>query len=140
MRSTFGALVLFLVVYIPCTLIIGLLTGSFQTPGVDRSYAYELFLWFVVAVQLFIPTLLLFLFIVLLLKLSCRYVKVPTGTIASKLTVIAMVGTTLPVAQAFVWGAHALSIDWFAVAVVPAVVLGFFMLDPISSRRDHCHE
>lgn len=130
MRSTFAGVVLFFVVYVPCTATIGLLTGSFQAPGIDRSFSYELFLWFVVAVQLFVPTLLLFLFVVLLLKLYDRYIAAHSDTLAAKVRLIVMVGIALPTMQAFLWGGHSLSIEWFVIAVVPAFGLALSFIKP----------
>ena len=130
MRSAFAGVILFFVVYVPCTAIIGLLTGSFQAPGIDRNFSYELFLWFVVAVQLLIPTFIVFLCVVGLLKLYERYMPAHSDTLVAKLGLIVMVGVALPTVQALLWGGYGLSIEWFAVAVVSAVALALFFIKP----------
>lgn len=127
MRSARTAALLLFGVYVPSTAVVGLLMGSFQAPGIERSFSYEFFLWFVVAVQLLVPTLLAFVFALVLLRLCAPFLVTDSSAILSKLIAAVFVGVTLPAVQALVWGGQQLSFDWFAVAVCPALLLGFFV-------------
>ena len=120
---------LFFSVYLPLTCVFGLMAGSFHAPGHDRSLSYELFLWFVVAVQLFVPTMLAFLVVLMLVKVSTVYAGATTGSV-QRIAVLVFIASTLPTIQAVTWGAYQLSIDWFLVAVIPAGVLGYLVALP----------
>ena len=128
MRSYTKILLLFFVFYLPVTAVIGLLLGSFQAPGLGRSLAYEFFLWFVVGVQLLLPTLIMLLLVVGLLKLSQRRTGMQMSTRRLKLTSTVAIGVFIPTFQAFFWQGNQLSMDWFAVCVVPAMMLGFLSI------------
>ena len=119
----------FFSVYVPLTAMVGLATGSFQAPGHDRSLSYELFLWFVVAVQVVGPTLLVFLVVLMLLKVTAAYFGATPPLLLKTISVVAVV-LALPTTQALSWGAEQLSLDWLAVAVFPAGVLGYLIVLP----------
>ena len=128
-------LVLFFLVYLPLTLIVGLALGSFQAPGLDRSLPYEFFLWFVVALQLIGPTLLVYLVALLVLRAAARYL--PSGVSSRRrLISAALVGVALPTTQAISWGALQLSIEWFLIAVLPAGLLGY-LVAPLGKTAIH---
>ena len=118
----------FFLIYLPATALIGLVVGVFQAPGMERNVAYELFLWFVVAVQLVLPTLAIYLSVWFCLKKIPMKIK-PDQKWVTGVVVMAL---TLPVSQALLWGGHALSMEWFLVAVVPAALLSIIVFRPVS--------
>ena len=81
MRVTGRNLALFFFLYVPATALFGLVSGSFQAPGLDRDLAYELFLWFVVAVQLIVPTFLVFLLVLAMLSFVGRLLPTKQGIV-----------------------------------------------------------
>jgi len=131
LKSITASLGLFFSVYLPLTALIGLIAGSFQAPGLERSVSYELFLWFVVATQLVAPSLAAFVGVLFLLKVL---VRVFDGRSAGTTRVFSLTATalTLPTIQALAWDGNQISVDWFLVSVIPAALLGFAI---VSAQR-----
>ena len=130
MRSFTFNVLLFLFVYVPLTLIIGLVVGAFKVGGVDDNAGYEFFLWFVVTIQLIVPTIILFTAIHLVIHLSI----LESNTGQRRAAAIAMNGLLLPLLQGFLWAGTSLSLTWLAVAVAPALVLGWLTESTIRVR------
>lgn len=128
MKTLGASLLCFFFAYVPSTAVIGLLVGSFQAPGIQRSFSYEFFLWFVVAVQLLGPTLVTFLIVVALLKFFNKHLVAFSNLMAPRLMLAVVLGVSLPSVQALCWGGQQISIHWFAVSVVPAAALGFLLI------------
>ena len=120
MRPLIFNVLLFLFVYVPLTLIIGLVVDAFKVTGVDDNAGYEFFLWLVVTIQLVVPTIMLFTAIQLVIHVSIH----ESNTGQRRAAAIAMNGLLLPLLQGFLWTGTSLSLTWLAVAVVPALVLG----------------
>ena len=128
MTTVIAPIPAFFLIYLPATALIGLVVGAFQAPGMERNVAYELFLWFVLAVQLVLPTLAIYLSVRFCLKKIPMKIK-PDQKWVTGVVVMAL---TLPVSQALLWGGHALSMEWFLVAVVPAALLSIIVFRPVS--------
>ena len=114
--------------YIPLTALLGLVTGAFHAPGAERSISYELFLWFVVAIQLLVPTLLVYVGVYFLVTKIIYLSPTRAPMIAS-----VAFGLGLPLAQALAWGGNELSVEWLIVSVLPAMMLGLMTRFPSSS-------
>ena len=124
----------FACVYLPLTWCAGLLIGAFAAPGMSRNLAYESFLWFVLAVQLLLPTLLALAFTNGALFCARRVLRRRKHAIPVWLRMIA-VGIALPATQATVWGGHGPSVEFLVVAVFPAAVLGAIAPDAAPQAR-----
>ena len=109
---------LFLFVYVPLTALIGVIGGFFSSPDAD-SIEYDLFLWFVIAVQLLLPSLIAF--IVALAVTKIWQLLVGSGGVRWFLTFA--ITLLLPLTQASLWGGKQIGIEWLVVAVLPAFIL-----------------
>lgn len=120
---------LFLFLYLPLTALSGLLWGSFQSPGIERNLFYELFLWFVVTVQLIAPTFVALISVFLLLRVVIWLFDIHQH-IFQRALALATTSLILPLIQAWTWGGNHLSVDWFLVAVFPASILSLLIRLP----------
>ncbi len=125
---------LFFVFYLPLSAVVGLLSGSFQAPGHARSFAYELFLWFVVAVQLLAPTFCLFLLVLVVQHFCARLRRGERAWMQRTLSLVLM-AAALPVCQALLWGGWQLSIEWVLAAGLPAALLGLSIQPARAQKR-----
>lgn len=110
----------FFLIYLPLTLMAGLFIGAFEVDGADSGAGYEVFLWFVVAIQMIGPTLLVYIASYLLLRGICRNFD----PVTRRYCCIVSIGLSLPLLQAVLWQGSSFSASWVFVAVVPAAVLG----------------
>lgn len=128
---TFNTLLFFLV-YVPLTLVIGLLIGAFRVDGAGDAAGYEFFLWLVIALQMIVPTLLLFTVIYFSVCFVGRH---STGVVKRSMS-IGVIGLSLPLVQAFLWTGASFSFTWVMVAVIPALIFGGIVKFPTNVRAN----
>ncbi len=133
MKLFFVNAALFLLGYLPLTLIVGLIGGFFDMRGVEEAFGYSVFLWLTVMLQLLVPTVLALLVAYALVAWATqRIVRLPTRTLS-----VVLVGGGIAAIQALAWGGSSFSWAWLIVAVLPACWLGWALrYPPIAARQD----
>lgn len=122
--------IFFLGVYLPLTLLIGILVGAFVVEGADDGLGYEIFLWVVIVLQMIVPTLVAYALIFLTIRTFCLGLTVDARRYIS----IGSIGLLLPVLQAYLWQGVSYSFTWILVTMLPAVILGGVSRYPIRER------
>ena len=119
---------LLFVLYLPMTLLVGLLTRAYQAPGMGFAWAYEVFLWWVIWLQLLLPMLIAYLAALILSWWVAKWVAQPmVRWIAGTLVVGGLMG-----AQAIVWDGVAITWQWLVVSGLPGVLLAYVLRLPTS--------
>ena len=122
MRNALINTALFLFVYVPLTAIVGTLGGYFSSESINTGIDYDLFLWFVITIQLLVPTALAFIAALVLVRLWVLVV----GRWGARVVLVGAVASLIPLTQAALWGGQTIGIEWLVVAVLPALILGWF--------------
>jgi len=117
---------LFFAVYLPLSFLIGLPLGFYESESIGDSTAYSFFVWFLVAVQLFIPSLIVFIVLHFVLVLGLvRVIPNHLGIAAIVLTPLVLLA-----AHGGIWLPASMTYQVLLVDALPAAILGAVMRLP----------